>query len=167
MDPEYQRRLVEDGFARLQRRVREESREIDAEMAGGTVFARMHGAAGSIEPYLLKVEAGLYPVGPWRVGFVDPEAQGEERLRLPDHDPRYWPFSGLPGLNGGFHVSYPGPFRVFVCHPFTVEFFHYHGDVRWEPWAYGLDRVVIQVSDAVRKADHFSKWYPLVRTGRL
>jgi hypothetical protein len=167
MDAEYQRRLVEDGFAQLLRRIGEESREIEAEMEGGAVFARMSGAGGGAEPYQLKVEAGQYPVGPWRVGFIDPAARGEGRLTLPDHDPRYWPFSGLPGLDGGFHVSYPGPHRVFVCHPFTAEYFYYHADTRWEPWAYGLERVVIQIGDEVKKANHFSRWYPLVRTGRL
>ncbi|HEX8145031.1 MAG TPA: hypothetical protein VF553_20865 [Pyrinomonadaceae bacterium] len=167
MDPEYQRRLVADGFVQLQRRIIEEGLDIGAEMVGGLVFARIYGAAGQSEPYQLKIGAGQYPVGPWRVGFINPEAEGEDRLSVHDRDPRYWPFSGLPGLNGGFHISYPGPFRVFICHPFTSEFFYYHGDERWDPWAYDLARVVIQLSGEVKKADHFSKWYPLVLNGRL
>jgi hypothetical protein len=165
MDREYQRRLVASDFARLERRIDDEGRDISVEQIGDTVFARVYGRGGTIEPYLAKVEAGRYPVGPWRVGFIDPSVEGERRLNVPDRDPRFWPFSGLPGLNGGFHVSYTGPFRVFVCMPFSVEYFYYHANERWDPETYDLARVVIQLSEEIKKADHFSRWFPLVQMG--
>ena len=163
MDREFQRRLLEADFVRLQELIETEGRNIRAELVERTVFARMYGPGGGREPYLAKVEAGLYPVGQWRVGFIDPSVEGEERFKVPDRDPRFWPFSGLPGLNGGFHVSYAGPFRVFVCHPFTTEYLYYHGrEDRWAPEVYDIARVVRQLDDEVKKADHFSRWYPLV-----
>jgi hypothetical protein len=97
------------------------------------------------------------------VGFIDPETEGEVRMTVPDRDSRFWPFSGLPGLDGGFHVAFQGPFRVFVCMPFSVEYFYYHPDERWEPNVYDLARVVIQLANEVKKAEHFSRWFPLVR----
>jgi hypothetical protein len=163
MDFEYQRLLLSAQFERLQQRINDESREIIAEQQNGTVFARMYGPAGKNEPYVAKIAAGLYPIQPWRVGFINPEVEVEKRRRIPDRDPRFWPFSGLPGLDGGFHVAYQGPFRVFVCMRFTVEYFYYHPDERWEPKVFDLSRVVIQLAEEVRKAEHFSKWVPLVK----
>lgn len=167
MDAEFQRRLLEADFVRLQKDIETGGRQIRVEMEGPRVFARLYGRAGESEPYLAKIEAGSYPVAPWRVGFIDPSVEGEARLSVPDRDPRFWPHSGLPGLDGGFHVSYPGPYRVFVCHPFTIEYFHYHADKAWEPEVYNIARVVIQLDKEVKKANHFSRWYPLVSRGVL
>ena len=159
MDPEYQRRLVAADFARLERRIEEDrSLNIDPEWERGVLFVRMFGPSGMAEPYLAKIEPWLYPVGPWRVGFIDPTAEGERRLIVPDRDPRFWPYSQLPGAFGGFHVHYPREHRVFVCLPFTTEFFHYHGDKRWEPEIFDLYRVVLDLDGAIRKAVHFSVW---------
>lgn len=164
MDLEYQRRLVAAEFERLEQRIRAESRQIVVEQIGDTVFARMHGPGGAErEPYVAKITAGLYPIEPWLVGFIDPAIEGQARLAAPDRDSRFWPFSALPGLDGGFHVSFQGAFRVFVCMPFTVEYFFYHPDQRWEPKIFDLARVVIQLTAEVRKAEHFSKWVPLLR----
>ena len=163
MDLEYQRQIVSSQFERLKERVRDESRNIDADQVGDSVFVRIYGPGGLREPYLAKISAGLYPIKPWHVAFIDPEIDGEERLTIPDRDSRFWPFSGLPGLDGGFHVAFQGPFRVFVCRPFTVEYFYYHADQRWEPRVFDLARVVIELENEVKKAEHFSKWFPLVR----
>ena len=163
MDLEYQRRLVASEFERLEQRIKAESRKIVAEQVGDTVFARMYGPGGEAEPYTAKIAPGLYPIQPWRVGFIDPEVEGAARLEVPDRDSRFWPFSALPGLDGGFHVSFQGPFRVFVCMPFTVEYFYYHPDQRWDPKVFDLARVVIQLATEVRKAEHFSKWVRLLR----
>lgn len=167
MDAEFQRRLLEADFIRLQKDIETGGRQVRVELEGLVVFARLYGRAGCSEPYLAKIEAGFYPVSPWRVGFIDPSVEGEERLSVPDRDPRFWPCSGLPGLNGGFHVSYSGAYRVFVCHPFTTEYFHYHADKPWEPEVYNIGRVVIQLDEEVKKADHYSRWYPLVSRGGL
>jgi hypothetical protein len=159
MDPEYQRRLVADGYEGLQRRMEEEKDlVVRAEWLDGTLFVEMVGAAGPSEPYLVKIEPWLYPVGPWRVGFIDPSAQGERRLTVPDRDPRFWPYSQMAGAFGGFHVHFPGPLRVFICLPFTTEFFLYHGDQRWQPEVYDLARVVLEINREIKKAVHFSRW---------
>jgi hypothetical protein len=167
MDIEFQQRLLEADFVRLQKEIETGGRNIRVELDAPRIFARFYGRGGESEPYLAKIEAAFYPVTPWRVGFIDPSVEGETRLLVPDRDPRFWPYSGLPGLNGGFHVSYPGPYRVFVCHPFTTEYFHYHADKAWEPEVYNLVRVIVQLDEEVKKADHFSKWYPLVSRGGL
>lgn len=163
MDLEYQRRLVSSQFERLEQRIKDEARNIVVDQVGDTVFARFYGPGGKREPYAAKVMTGLYPVQPWRVGFIDPETEGPARLTVPDRDSRFWPFSALPGLDGGFHVAFQGPFRVFVCMPFTVEYFYYHHDQIWEPRVFDMARVVIQLANEVQKAEHFSKWFPLVR----
>lgn len=163
MDAEYQHRLIASQFQRLESRIKDESHEIVAERVGATVFARFCGLGRAREPYVAKIRAAMYPIQPWRVGFINPEVEGDARLAIPDRDPRYWPFSGLPGLDGGFHVAFQGPFRVFVCKPFTVEYFYYHPDQRWDPRVYDLSRVVIELAAEVRNAEHFSKWVRLVQ----
>lgn len=165
MDVEYQRCLIAADFAKLQQRIVDEQRDIQVEFADGAIFARMYGPAGRDEPYLLKVEPGLYPVNQWRVGFIDPAVETERRKLIPDRDPRFWPLSTIAGLFGGFHLNFAGPYRVFVCLPFTTEFFYYHPERRWEPEVYDLARVVIEVEKQVKKAVHFSKWYPVISRG--
>lgn len=158
MDVEYQRRLVMADYEGLLQRV-----ETDPDLAvqsveweQGTLFVRANGPGGAAEPYQIKVEPWLYPVGPWRVGFIDPAVAGGKRLTAPDRDPHFWPY--LPGLLGGFHVHYQGPHRVFVCRPFTTEYFYYHADAAWEPGVYDLPRVVVEVCRTLRGAHHFSAW---------
>lgn len=160
MDREYQRRLISDGFSHLQERREAEGWDIEQDLAGLTTFVRLYGAGGKLEPLLVKVEAAQYPIGPWRVGFIDPGVEGDRRLWVPDRDPRYWPMSHayVPGLLGGFHVSYAGPFRVFICRPFTTEFFYYHPEYPWQPDYYTLDQVVAELRKAVKQALHFTKW---------
>jgi hypothetical protein len=159
MDAEFQRRLIAADFRRLEQRIEEDATlGVRPEWEGDVLFVRMFGQGGDSEPYQAKIEPWLYPVGPWRVGFIDPTVEGAGRLIVPDRDPRFWPYSQLPGAFGGFHVHYPREHRVFVCLPFTTEFFHYHGDNPWEPHTYGLYRVVTSLNEAVKKAVHFSVW---------
>jgi hypothetical protein len=165
MDPDYQRRLIEADFAVLTQRIEEKGRDIRPEWVDGTLFVTMYGRGGAEEQYVAKIEPAFYPVGPWRVGFIDPAAKGMGRTQVPDRDPRFWPFSAVAGLHGGFHVSWPGPYRVFVCLPFTTEFFYYHAEHPWQPEVFKLDRMVIELDEALKQADHFSKWYPLLTRG--
>lgn len=165
MDVQYQRHLIAAQFGELQHRIREQSMNIAAERVEDFIFARMYGREGSAEPYVVRISAGYYPVQPWRAGFVNPAVEGDDRLHIPDHDPRFWPFSGLPGLDGGFHVAFQGPFRVFICRPFTTEYFYYHHDHRWQPHVFDLSRVVMELDRELKKAQHFSKWLPLVQMG--
>jgi hypothetical protein len=160
VDFEYQRRLVIADFAKLEERLEiDRTLNVHPEWAGSVLFVRMFGPGGVSHPYLAKIEPWLYPVGPWRVGFIDPSIEGKSRLAVPDRDPRFWPYSQLPGAFGGFHVHYPREHRVFVCLPFTTEFFHYHGNERpWEPHIYDLYGVVTTLNEAIKKAAHFSVW---------
>lgn len=158
MDVEYQRRLVAADYEELLRRL-----EVDPSLAvesmewyEGALFVKANGSGGTAEPYQIKIEPWLYPIGPWRVGFIDPATGGEDRLTAPDRDPHFWPY--LPGLLGGFHVHYPGPHRVFVCRPFTTEYFHYHTNEPWSPEVYNLQRVVAEVCFTLKQATHFSLW---------
>jgi hypothetical protein len=163
VDLEFQRRLISVDFEKLKRRIGEDrTLNIHPEWVSGVLFVRMFGPGGAAEPYLAKIEPWLYPVGPWRVGFIDPGATGEQRLNAPDRDPRFWPYSQMPGVFGGFHVHYEAEHRVFVCLPFTTEFFHYHGDQRWEPHVFDLHRVVLDLNEAVNKGVHFSIWRGMI-----
>lgn len=156
MDREYQRCLLRDNVARLQA-----SRAADstADLDGTGVFVRLFGPGGRGEPYLAKIEVSDYPVAPWRVSFIDPAADATDRWVVPDRDPRFWPYSPIPGLHGGFHVHYPGPYRVFVCLPFTREFFYYHPELAWHPEIYDLPRVICELELALKRAQHFSLWW--------
>jgi hypothetical protein len=159
MDTEFQRRIVAAGFRRLEQRIEEDRTfNVRPEWEADVLFVRMFGLGGESEPYQAKIESWLYPVGPWRVGFIDPAVGGPSRLLTPDRDPRFWPYSQLPGAFGGFHVHYPREHRVFICLPFTTEFFRYHGDHPWSPNIYDLYRVVTSLYDALKKAVHFSVW---------
>jgi hypothetical protein len=159
MDAEYQRRLISADFELFKKNITESALDIEAEFVGGTVFVRTYGNAGHSEPYLAKIEPSRYPVGPWRVGFINPDAEGDQRLTVPDRDPRFWPYSQVPGVFGGFHVHYARPYRIFVCRPFTIEYFTFHSDQRWQPEVYNLPRVIMELDQEVKKAVHFSKWW--------
>ncbi len=160
MDREYQRRLLAAEFAALQEWIAVEGVPVAADLVDGMVFLRLHGPGGPGESYQVKIEPHRYPVGPWRIGFIDPSAEGAQRFLVPDRDPRFWPYSQVPGLHGGFHVHYPGPYRIFICHQFTTEYFAYHADEQpWRPDVYGLRRVVEQLGLEIAKAVHFSRWW--------
>jgi hypothetical protein len=168
VDAEYQRRLIAADFTRLEERLEiDTTLNVRPDWIGDVLFVQMFGPAGESQPYLVKIEPWLYPVGPWRVGFIDPSVEGERRLTVPDRDPRFWPYSQLPGAFGGFHVHFQRAHRVFVCLPFTTEFFHYHGERPWEPYVYDLYGVVMTLNEALKKAVHFSVWlemnYGIVR----
>lgn len=159
VDPEFQRKLVASDFSRLEQRIEQDSTfNVRPEWEGDVLFIQMYGPDGETEAYQAKIEPWLYPVGPWRVGFIDPNTRGSQRLLTPDRDPRFWPYSQLPGAFGGFHVHYQREHRVFVCLPFTTEFFRYHGDTPWVPQAYDLYAVITSLNQAVKKAVHFSIW---------
>jgi hypothetical protein len=159
MDLEYQRRLMEADMGRLEKRIAEAKSNIQLDYVDRTLFARMYGSGGHTEPYLAKIQPARYPVGPWRIGFIDPKVESGKRLTIPDRDPRFWPYSLDAGLAGGFHVAFAGIYRVFVCRPFTIEYFFYHTEARWEPKVYDLPRVVSELDRELKKAEHFSKWW--------
>lgn len=161
MRDEYRRRIIEDEFAELQAALVADERGEQTDMEGGIVFFRFFGRSGRAEPYQAKIVPASYPIGPWDVGFISPDLEGQARLSVPDRDPRFWPFSPIAGLNGGIHVSFPGVYRVFVCHPFTIEYFAYHPEEPWRPDVYGLVRVARTLREAVARAEHFSRWVPL------
>lgn len=162
MDAEFQRRLVMDAFGRLEARIAaDHTSDVAMDWEDRTLFIKMYGPLGLDQPYQVKIEPWLYPVGPWRVGFIDPDVTGPDRLVVPDRDPRFWPYSQLPGAFGGFHVHFEREHRVFVCLPFTTEYFRYHGNEPWDPHAYDLYRVVTSLQEAVKKAIHFSIWCPI------
>lgn len=162
MDLEYQRRLIQSGFDELPDRLSGLGWHGEADLLDRITFLSLHGPAGNSESYLVKIAPYRYPVGPWSVGFIDPTLLDEERLQAPEKDPRFWPLSPVPGLHGGFHISYPGPYRVFVCLPFTLEYFHYHPDHPWLPDVHDLPGIAARLHDAVQKATHFSRWRPVL-----
>jgi hypothetical protein len=162
MDAEFQHRLVTEAFSRLVARIEaDHAFDVAIDWQERSLFARMYGPLGVSQPYQVKIEPWLYPVGPWRVGFIDPDVAGADRLSVPDRDPRFWPYSQLPGTFGGFHVHFEREHRVFVCRPFTTEYFRYHGDEPWDPHTYDLYGVVTNLREAVKKAVHFSIWCPI------
>ena len=159
MDQEYQERLIAAQVSELVARKETEGwTDVDVERDGDFVFVRLTGKLPD-ERYLAKVDLSRFPVDPYEVGFLDPDTDPSDRRRVSDRDPRYWPYSGMPGLHGSFNLVYTGAITVFWCRPCTFAYFWYHGGSDpWQPHEWPLWRVVAELRDAVKKADHPRRW---------
>lgn len=138
----------------------------DIEQDGEMVFVPLFGRRRGNDVYLARIDMSEYPVEPYEVGFIKPDVVGDDRLRVSDRDPRYWPWSPMPGLHGSFNIHYPGPIRVFWCRSATQAFFFYHGAEEgkcWDPANWPLDIVIRELVDAVLVAEHPRHWRPVQR----
>lgn len=135
---------------------------IEIGRVGSVFFARLPGNPRRPEAwYLARVDATLYPVRPFSVGFINPSTNRESWSLAHSRDPRQWPFSFSPGLHGSFHIVYGGAYRMFWCRECTSEFFFYHGDQPWDAGLWRLPRVLRHLQQAVALAEHPDQWRPL------
>jgi hypothetical protein len=162
---DYQEALASAGLEALDRRIANgELGEIRIERVGRTLYVHAQGRDVN-DQYLIRIEFGAYPIEPYEVGFLNPRALREDWERLSDRDPRYWPLSALPALHGSFQVRFSGAIPVFWCERATAPFFYYHGrKARWDPLEWPLDRLVLELLKAIKKADHPRHWRPVYAT---
>jgi hypothetical protein len=164
MHPEYHAALVRGAVEALQRRAAAGGwTETTVEHIDSTVFVALNGRRAGDE-YLAKIDMSKFPVEPYEVGFVNPRLATDDRMRVSSRDPRYWPWSPMPGLHGSFIIHYPRAIRTFWCRPCTAPFFYYHGaENRWEPGRWPLTTVVADLREAVLEAEHPRHWRAVQR----
>lgn len=165
MHPGYHEALVGAGLESLGRRLLvadEDGLEgVRVERVGHFLYVWATGKRAG-DDYLARIDMSSYPVEPYEIGFLDPGADRAEWDCLSDRDPRFWPFSGIAGLHGSFHVAFFGVIPVFWCERATAPFYHYHGAKEsWIPGDWPIDVVVVKLVQALKKADHPRHWRPL------
>ena len=164
MYADYHRDIVEAQFERLASRAsREAWQNVSLERDEARTYVKL--AVTRPEPYcyLVRIDMARYPVDPYWVGFLNPELPRDRWSTVSDGDPRFWPWSAMPGLHGSFIITFQGPFRVFWCRPCTFPFFYYHGDIPWSPASWPLERVVAYLREAVELAEPPVRWRPIQR----
>lgn len=160
MDVEYKEAIVSGQIEEALALIEEDGWDgVSLARYGSKVLVRFPGR-GDRGPggYLCRIELDGYPLRPYRIGFVEAGLRDDEALQANDKDPRYWPASFFPGLQGSFHVAYPGPYTVFWCQPCTEEYFYYHGDDPWMPRNWTLRIVVSRMWQAIGRAEHPHHW---------
>jgi hypothetical protein len=134
---------------------------------GPIVYLSIRSAGITPYEYRVRIDMTKFPVEPYWVGFIDPGLPQERWPLTSDTDPRYWPWSPMAGLHGSFILAFQGPYRTFWCRDCTVPFFAYHGDKRWDPAAWPLDRVVAHLREAIAQAEPPARWRPVQQGGLL
>lgn len=164
MDPQYHESLIAKGVETLRLRVTAERwDDVSVERESDTVYVGLSGK-NSGDRYLAVIDASGFPIEPYDIGFIRPDCPESERHRITPRDPRFWPWSPMPGLHGSFNLFFPGALRVFWCREWTVGYFYYHGQQeRWEPASWPLEKVVEELRKDVAKAEHPRHWRPLQR----
>lgn len=159
MNPEYHQALIDAQYKELQAADRGESAIArDGPRIYVDLEVRQQRAPAV---FRCRIDTVRYPVEPYDVGFLDPSLPRDEWGRAHDRDPRYWPFSFFPGIQGNFNIIFAGAHRTFWCRECTREYFFYHGDQVWSPADWTLARVVGALRESVARAEHPAQWRPL------
>lgn len=160
--PEYHAAIVDAQFERLKERAAAEGwRNLAVERDDSQIYVRLAVERPAPYRYISRIDISRYPVDPYWIGFINPDLPQERWREASDSDPRFWPWSPMPGLHGSFILAFQGPFRTFWCRDCNLPFFHYHGDQRWVPAAWPLDRLVAHLRQAVDLAEPPNRWRPL------
>lgn len=160
--------IVNAQLQRLEERISRDGWTDTAVAQTGTfVYVTIRAPAPQVYDYRVRIDMRKFPVDPYWVGFIDPSVPKERWDDASDSDPRYWPWSPMAGLHGSFILSFEGPYRTFWCRECNFPFFVYHGDQRWNPAAWPLDKVVAHLRDAIARAESPSRWRPLQQAALL
>jgi hypothetical protein len=164
MDPQYHEALIASSVERLRARIAEDGWDgVSVERDGDRVYVGLSGKTVG-DRYLTVVDMSGFPIEPYDIGFIRPDSLPSERHWITSRDPRFWPWSPMPGLHGSFNLFFQGAFRVFWCREWTVGYFYYHGqEKRWEPAIWPLDKVVEELRRDVAKAEHPRHWRAVQR----
>lgn len=159
---EYHSAILDAQYGSLCKRIADEKwlntvADRDGHLIYVSVAADLHGAY----KYLARIDMQRYPVDPYWVGFINSDLAREHWKTASDSDPRYWPWSPMPGLHGSFNLIFQGPYRTFWCRECNFPFFQYHPDRRWAPYEWPLDRVVAHLRQALETAEPPIRWRPI------
>lgn len=162
---DYHRAIVDAEFDRLNTRVLNDAwTDLKIRREKAVVFTTISVEIPQPYKYVARIDVSRYPVEPYWVGFINPDLAEQNWNTASDSDPRFWPWSPMPGLHGSFIVTFQGPFRTFWCRECNFPFFLYHGlDHRWSPNDWHLDRVVAHLRDALGpgRAEPPVRWRPI------
>ena len=158
----YHRAIVDAQYELLRARINGNHwNDISVERQGSRIYAHIRATLPEHFEYRCRIDMSRYPVDPYWVGFINPALPPDKWESATDSDPRFWPFSPIPGLHGSFNLIFQGPFRVFWCRECNFPFFYYHGERRWSPSAWTLERVVAHLRDAISEAEPPTRWRPI------
>lgn len=159
---DYHQAIVSAQYGRLLQRSDDEhwgNLHFDRERA--RIYVTIDVVKPAAHRYVCRIDMSGYPVDPYWVGFIDPSTPRDRWEQASDLDARYWPWSPMPGLHGSFIVTFLGPYRTFWCRECNFPYFVYHGDQRWIPAKWPLDRVVSHLREALQQAEPPNRWRPL------
>jgi hypothetical protein len=162
VDPRYHSTLVASAIAEATAKAEAERWPATLASKDNYVFVRIRETRSGFG-YLARIDLSRYPVEPYELGFFSPSVSEEDLERLPDTDPRFWPSSPTPGLDGSFHTRRPGAIRAFWCRPCTTGYFFYHVNDVWSPVDWPLHRVIGELLQAVAQAQHPRSWRSVER----
>jgi hypothetical protein len=154
--------ILQAQYEALVRRAAEEQwTNVSLQRQDVQIYATIDTHAPAPAKYLCRIDMTNYPVDPYWIGFINPDLPRPDWNNAPDTDPRFWPWSPMPGLHGSFNLTFGGPFRTFWCRACTVPFFYYHGDRPWVPHEWPLSRVVSRLREALGRAEPPTRWRPM------
>ena len=164
MFADYHGAIVDVQYESLKSRAINESwADVSFDREGAHIYVTFQVFSSEPYRYLSHIDMSRYPVDPYWIGFINPSLPRQRWSTASDSDPRFWPWSPMPGLHGSFNIVFVGPFRTFWCRPCSFPFFYYHGEYPWVPAEWPLDRVVAHLRDAVKNAVLPNQWRPIQR----
>jgi hypothetical protein len=164
MFEKYHRAIVDAQFDELLTRVKSDGwTDVSVDRDLSQVYVTLTAKSPVLYTYRSRIDMSRYPVDPYWVGFINPDLPRERWSTASASDPRFWPWSPMPGLDGSFILAFQGPFRTFWCRECNLPFFLYHGDWIWKPAEWHLSRVVAYLREAVNQGKAPNRWRPLQR----
>jgi hypothetical protein len=161
---DYHTAIVQSQFEQLSNRIaRDQWTNVSLERNEAQIYVTLSVSRIVAYRYLVRIDMTAYPVEPYWIGFLKADLPREHWSSASDGDPRFWPWSPMPGLHGSFIVAFQGPFRTFWCRECTFPFFYYHGDRPWIPASWPLERLVAHLREAVELAEPPVRWRPIQR----
>lgn len=159
---DYHRAIVDAQYGALCKRATEEHwTNVTFERNGALFYVTFPVEARDQYTYVARIDMRRYPVDPYWVGFINADLPRTRWDSASDSDPRFWPWSPMPGLHGSFNLTFQGPYRTFWCRECNFPFFQYHPDRRWVPREWPLDRVVAHLRHALELAEPPTRWRPI------
>lgn len=166
---QYHRAIVDEQHTELLARVDEDGwSDLFIERRESVFFIGVRIKTPELYNYLIRIDMNRYPVDPYWIGFLNPDLPRDRWELASDSDPRFWPWSPIPGLHGSFNITFARPIRTFWCRECNAPFFLYHGnDYQWIPRKWHLERVVAHLRDAIAQAEPPSRWRKIQRAAIL
>src|SRR6266852_1065587 len=110
----YHQAIVTAQFDELEACARKEDwRDVSFDRDDSYVYVAVRSLAVDTYTYVIRIDLSRYPVDPFWIGFINPSLPRERWASATASDPRFWPWSPMPGLHGSFILVFQGPIRTF------------------------------------------------------